>query len=165
MNTKILIANGLSQNFDKEIQTWLDKYNLPQIMSEKLGLSWKTKTINLKHSRGNSNWENNDTILTDFKKGIWRISGIAHELVHLILRQNNWLNRSRKLKMFIEQHPELSSTNRGTGYLIEQMVAYLIQADIDREIGQKESKPEMIDVWNAQKFDKIISWIEKNICN
>ena len=157
MKTSIVITTGLDTNSDKEIQLWLDRYDLPEIVSEKLNLSWKTKTLNLKHSKGNSDWESNDTVLADFKRGIWCISGIAHELVHLILRQNNWIDLSAKLKIFTEQHPELSSTNRGAGYLIEQMIAYLVQADVDREIGQKENKPEMIDAWNIQRFHKIIN--------
>jgi len=157
MKTSIVITTGLDTNSDKEIQLWLDRYDLPKIVSEKLNFSWKTKTLNLKHSEGNSDWESDDTVLVDFKRGMWCISGIAHELVHLILRQNNWIDLSAKLKIFTKQHPELSSTNRGAGYLIEQMIAYLVQADVDREIGQKENKSEMIDAWNTQKFHKIIN--------
>lgn len=151
---KITIQDGFSAEIDKQVSSWLKSYDLPKLVSKKLGLPLK-KPVFLKHTEGNANWEGDNIILADFRRGIWCLPGIAHELVHIILRQNDWLSIVPNVYSFIQKHSEFS-TPRGAGYLIEQMIAYLVQADISHEIGEKEKNAELINSWGPEKFDVIL---------
>lgn len=157
---KLQIIPSYNKDLDDSIEHFLGKWDLLKIVSEKTGLPWKNDLIKIEHQEGNADWRGEDIILSDFRRGIWCLSGVTHELVHLILRQNNWLN-SKIIQEFIKEHDELNDRERDTekkkgGYLIEQMIAYLIQSEVDCEIGEKNKMPEMCNSWNEEKFNKII---------
>ena len=154
---KINIEPSGNSEVDKIVFEILDKYNLAEIVSEETGLSWTTDEINIKHQDSTADWEGIDTVLVNYEHGIWVVSGVAHEMVHLILRQNKW-DESSMISDFIKKHPEiiLSGSKRGDGYRIEQIIAYLTQKDIHEEIGRKEGDERMEKSWGKEKFEKII---------
>ncbi len=160
-NMKIEVTPSGDNNLDKVILEILDKYDLTEIVSQATGLKWYKDKIYLKNKKeGTADWEGDDTILDNYEHGVWIVSGIAHELVHLILRQNNWFE-NKIVSDFVKKHPEIiiqgASEKRGDGYCIEQIIAYLLQADVLKDIGRKEEIEEMASSWDEEKFEKIIS--------
>lgn len=156
MAKTILIPSGV-RKLDDQVLKILTKHDLPKLIELKTGLSWKTPSIKIKHTQKKADWENNDTVLVNFENGTWCISGIAHELVHLILRQNNWLDNPT-ISNYVKRHRELRETSRGDGYPIEQMIAYLIQSEILADLGKKESVEIPAKFWDEKHFENVINY-------
>ena len=154
---KINIEPSGNSEVDKIVFEILGKYNIAEIVSEETGLPWTVDEIKIKHQGSTADWEGLDTVLVNYDHGVWVVSGVAHEMVHLILRQNKW-DESSVISDFIKKHPEiiLSGSKRGDGYRIEQIIAYLTQRDIHREIGREEGDERMETSWGEEKFEDII---------
>ena len=158
----------------KELESILGKYDISNMVSQLTGLGWKTDSIKLKHTEGSVDWEGNDTVLENLKYGPYCISSLSHEMVHLIFRQNDWLE-SDEISNFIEKYPEMNEYSEGKdGYPIEQMVAYLIQDEICKKIGQEEDADILTKTGGHRDFENILDreydtemkrWLGKTIIN
>ncbi len=139
-----------------ELEELLEKHNIPQMVSNITGLDWKTASIKLRHTESQADWEGDDTVLVNLDHGPYCISGLSHEMVHLLFRQNNWLE-STEISKFIENHPEMREYSAGKdGYPIEQMVAYLVQDEICKKIGKKEGLNILAETGGHGDFEKIL---------
>jgi len=139
----------------KELEEILAKYNTLNELGNIIGLEWK-KPITVVGIDSGANFKSGDTILVNLNVGIYAISGISHEAVHLILRQNNWLE-NETIKNFIEKYPEMQRyPAERQGYPLEQMIAYLVQEDISKPIGEKEGLEKLAETGGHKSYKKII---------
>lgn len=139
-----------------ELEEALEKYDVPQMVSQITGLSWKNESLKIKHIDKSADWEGNDTILVNLGRGAYALSGVAHECLHLILRQNNWLE-SPKISDFVEKYPEMRKYPiKRKGYPLEQMIAYLVQDEISKKIGKQEGLDRLVETGGHGKFGYIL---------
>ena len=97
-----------------------------------------------------------DKIEIDFSRGRILLGTIAHEGLHLLLRQNDWLDKYPFIKELSSEHELLRISKFGWGYQIEQMIAYLIQRDVNRLVGEKFSDNSLLRWGDKTFFDKVI---------
>lgn len=144
--------NGSTQ----EIESVLEKYDIPSMVSDITGLGWKTDSLKLKHIEKSAEWEGTDTALVNLGSGAYGASGVAHELVHLSFRQNKWLENP-KISEFIDKYPEMREWPKTKkGYPIEQMIAYLVQDEISKKIGQEEGIDKLVQNGGHGSFEHIL---------
>ncbi|MEK7447655.1 MAG: hypothetical protein AAB632_02580 [Patescibacteria group bacterium] len=156
-NPKIEIIKGDFMGDTKELEEATKKYDVPGMVSEATGLDWKTSILKLKHIEKSADWEDDDTVLINLGTGAYALSGVSHECLHLILRQNNWLESS-KISAFIKKYPEMriDYPEYKAGYPIEQLIAYLIQDEISKKIGQEEEIGKLITTGGHGPFEVIL---------
>lgn len=153
---KIEIIKGEFMGDTKELEEATKRYNVPGMVSAVTGLEWKTSLIKLKHIEKSADWEDDDTVLINLGTGAYALSGISHECLHLILRQNNWLESS-KISDFIEKYTEMKEFPiKRKGYPLEQMIAYLVQDEISKKIGQEEGIEKLITTGGHGPFETIL---------
>jgi len=141
----------------EEAERILEKYDIPQMVADITGLDWKNDSLKLVHTTDGANWQGTDTILVNLDRGVYCVSGASHELVHLAFRQNDWLENP-KISEFIDRYPEMKDYPEGKkGYPIEQMVAYLVQDEICKKIGEEERVDGLIITGGHGPFEEILS--------
>ncbi len=150
-----IIERG-SEEKTKEVEGALQKYDIPEMVSEMTGLKWKKNSIKLQQIENGANFEKDYIVLINLNMGIYCLSGITHETVHLILRQNNWLE-NEEIHNFVNKYPEMKKYPKDReGYPLEQMIAYLIMEDISKPIGKKEGLEKLAETGGHGSFEKIL---------
>lgn len=138
-----------------EMIQFIEQFQILETVSKLTGLSW-IQPITIRHKDiPTADFEGDSIVLVDFAKHHWALQGIAHEMVHLLIRQHAW-NADARLKLFIQNHPELKNPY-GHGYLLEQMAAYLIMIDVMKEVGRTIGNPRMISGWESERFENVLA--------
>ena len=154
------IKKEKAEQYEK-LLSLLEKHDVGEMVADILNLKWQEKVIVEDMSGGyGADYQVPNKAFVDYSGGVWAASGIAHEMVHLILYQNKWTD-TPEIKEYIERHPDLQNFTRmrTVGYPIEQMVAYLLMRDVMLEISDKDksvSKEQALSQYGESWFNRIL---------
>lgn len=146
----------------KELKYILEKYDIGEMVSDILNLKWKEKVvINDTDSKYGADYKLPNEAYVNYSDGTWGITGVAHEMVHLLMHQNDW-TEIPKIKNYISEYKDLQDPTRmrSVGYPIEQMVAYLLMRDVALKISEKEdgiNKEDVLSQYNKDWFARILN--------
>jgi hypothetical protein len=141
------LEEGLS-----EFRAFLEENNLFQDIEEQTGIRPDVAEYTLTH-RDCADWEGVSRIMVNYSRGERAYLSMAHELVHIILRQNDWTS-DPTIAQFILKHPKFSSS-RGEGYRLEQMVAYLVQHDLSNMLEKRHGEKRYGEWFPEEKIEAL----------
>ena len=133
-----------------ELLTFLGNYDILLDIADVTGLEPAIQDYTIQHAEL-ADWEGLDTIYVNYGRGVRAYLSGIHELVHIVLRQQNWL-QDDVLDTFVVDHPAFTVRSKGPGYKIEQMIAYLIQRDIAKLMDERLGIDHYGKQWGEEKF-------------
>jgi hypothetical protein len=145
----------------QRLKSILEDYDIGNMVSNILHLEWKEKVlINDTDSKYGADYKLPKEAYVNYSHGAWGAIGITHEMVHLIMHQNTWIEIP-KIKNYIKEHEDLqdSTRMRTVGYPIEQMIAYLLMKDVALKISENDdriNKERVLSQYNKDWFTKIL---------
>lgn len=154
----IVVSTSLSPEFDggrDELIEVLTQVDLLVLFEDITGLSPTNQTYYIDHKEKDADWEGLNLMNVRFSYGRKAYISAIHELVHIILRQQDWLN-DEVLNSFIARNPEFTVFVRGEGYKIEQMIAYLVQREAAKYLDDFYEDTNFIEKFNDERFEDIL---------
>ncbi|MFC1624777.1 hypothetical protein ACFL15_00135 [Patescibacteria group bacterium] len=145
----------------EHLKSLLEKYDVGEMVEDILNLKWQEKvTVNDFDGEYGASYQVPNKVYVNYIRGSWATSGIAHEMVHLILYQNKWTDIP-EISDYISGHQDLKNPTkmRTVGYPIEQMVAYLLMRDVMLEISEKDArvnKEQVLSQYGDSWFNRIL---------
>lgn len=133
----------------------IERYRIVETVSDLTNLPWIAPIIIRHDTIPTADFKGTNTAIVDFSKRHWALQGIAHEMVHLLVRQNSWSANPRLISL-IHRFPELTHPH-GPGYLLEQMAAYLVMVEVMKGVGRDIQNARMISGWTHERFDEVIA--------
>jgi hypothetical protein len=104
-----------------------------------------------------SNFSSTNLMEVNFKRGTDLVGSITHEAFHLLLRQNDWLKLIKRADILTKKY-NIFNTSEGKRplYQVEQMIAYLIQSEVDIKVGRLFDNEALINYRNNEFFNLVL---------